>query len=159
MIKIFSSSIILIVMLLTTSCASSEKAKAELLLEVKKIEINAWLNLMPGVSPGKFHLTGEVTLQNKSDDEIKNINLNNITVFSSEEIIYSFKPYFINNMEVDNLNLKAGTDKVFEFGMTEGLKIDESLAKNKIININLNFVSDNGSYSFSVDSVEVEEAY
>ena len=58
-------------MLLTTSCASSEKAKAELLLEVKKIEINAWLNLMPGVSPGKFHLTGEVILQNQGDEEIK----------------------------------------------------------------------------------------
>ena len=62
MIKILCSSIILIVMLLVTSCASSEKPKAELLLKVVKIEINAWLNLMPGVSPGRFHLTGEVTL-------------------------------------------------------------------------------------------------
>jgi len=146
-------------MLLVTSCASSEKAKAELLLKVVKIEINAWLNLMPGVSPGRFHLTGEVTLQNQSDEEIKNISLNNITVYSSEEVIYSFKPYFTNKMEEDYFNLKTGMDQIFEFGMAEGLKIDERLAKNKIMNINLNFVSDKGSYSYLVDSVEVEEAY
>jgi hypothetical protein len=159
MTKFISSSIILIVLLLITSCSCSEKAKAELLLEVEKIEINAWLNLMPGVSPGKFHLTGEVTLQNESDEEIKNISLNKITVYSSEEVIYSFKPYFTNKTEEDNFNLKTGMSKVFRFGMAEGLKIDERLAKNKIININLNFVSGKGSYSYLVDSVEVEEAY
>jgi hypothetical protein len=159
MIKIFYSSIILIVMLLITSCASSEKVNAELLLEVKNIEISAWLNLMPGVSPGKFHLTGEVTLQNQSDEEIKNISLNNITVYSSKEIIYSFKPYFTNKMEDDDFNLKTGLDKIFEFGLTEGSKIDKRLDKNKIININLNFISDKDSHSYSVDSVEVEEAY
>jgi hypothetical protein len=159
MIKIFYSSIILIVMLLITSCAASEKANTELLLEVKKIEISAWLNLMPGVSPGKFHLTGEVTLQNQSDEEINNISLDNITVYSSEQIIYSFKPYFTHKTEIDNLNLKTGMDKVFDFGMEKGLKIHKRLADNKIININLSFVSDKGSYSYSVDSVEVEEAY
>jgi hypothetical protein len=159
MIKSLSSSIILLVILLITSCASSEKANAELLLEVKKIEINAWLNLMPGVSPGKFYLTGEVILQNQGDEEFKNISLNNITVYSSEKVIYSFKPYFTNNTEEDNFNLETGMDKIFGFGLVEGLKIDERLGKNKIININLNFVSDNGSYSSSVDSIEVEKAY
>lgn len=159
MTKFISSSIILIVLLLITSCSCSEKAKAELLLDVVKIEINAWLNLMPGVSPGKFHLTGELTLQNQSDEEIKNISLNNITIYSSEEVIYSFKPYFTHKMEEDNFNLNSGRDKIFSFGMAEGLKIDERLAKNKIINIDLNFVSDKGSYFYSVDSVEVEETY
>jgi len=146
-------------MLLITSCACSEKAKAELLLEVVKIEIDAWLNLLPGVSPGKFHLTGEVTLKNQSDEPIKNISLSNITVYSSEEVIYFFIPYFKNKMEEDNINLKTGMDKIFSFGMAEGLKIDERLARNKIINVNLNFVSDKGSYSYSVDNVKVEETY
>jgi hypothetical protein len=114
---------------------------------------------MPGVSTGKFHLTGDVTLQNISDDEIKNINLDNITVYSSEEIIYSFKPYFTHKLEGDNFSLKTGMEKVFTFGIENGLKIDEKLDKNKFININLNFISDKGSYSYSVDSVKVEEAY
>ncbi len=159
MIKNFSSSIILLVILLITSCASSEKANVELSLEVLKSEINAWLNLMPGVSPGKFHLTGDVSLQNNNDEELNNINLDNITVYSSGEVIYSFKPYFIHKMEGDNFSLKTGMEKVFTFGIENGLKIDERLGKNKFININLNFISDKGSCSYSIDSIKVEEAY
>jgi len=159
MIKFFSGSINLLVILLISSCAYSGKAKVELSLQVVKCEINAWLNLMPGVSPGKFHLTGEVSLQNIADEEVKNINLDNIIVYSSEEVIYSFKPYFKHKMEGDNYNLKKGMDKVYAFGIEKGLKIDGRLDKNKFINIKLNFVADKGSYSYSVDSVEVEEAY
>ena len=114
---------------------------------------------MPGVSPGKFHLTGEVTLQNLSDEEFTNINLDNITVYSSEKVIYSFKPYFTHKLKGDNFSLKSGMNKVFAFGIEDGLKIDEKLDKNKFININLNFISDKGSYSYSVDSVKVEEAH
>ena len=159
MIKFFSCSISLLVILLISSCAYSEKAKVELSLQVVKGEINAWLNLMPGVSPGKFHLTGEVSLRNISDEKIKKINLDNITVYSSEEVIYSFKPYFTNKIEGDNFNLKKGMDKVFVFGIEEGLKIDGRLDKNKFINVKLNFLADKGSYSYSVDSVEVGKAY
>ena len=159
MINFFSGSIILLVILLIISCASSEKANVDLTLIVVKSEINAWLNLMPGVSPGKFHLTGDVSLRNISDKEMKNINLDNITVYSSEEVIYSFNPYFTHKLEGDNFSLKTGMVKVFRFGMEKGLKIDERLGNNKFININLNFISDKGSYSYSVDSVKVEEAY
>ena len=159
MIKFLSGSIVLIVTLFITSCASSEKANVEVSLEVATSEINAWLNLMPGVSPGKFHLTGDVSLQNNSDEEIKNINLDNITVYSSGDVIYSFKPYFTHKIEGDNFSLKTVMEKVFTFGIEDGLKIDERLGKNKFININLNFISNKGSYSYSVDSIKVEEAY
>ncbi|TDJ53247.1 MAG: hypothetical protein E2O46_06020 [Ignavibacteria bacterium] len=159
MIKFFSILIILLVILFITSCVSSEKAKVRVSLEVVKSEINAWLNLMPGVSPGKFHLTGDVSLQNLSDEEIKSISLDNITVYSSEEVIYSFKPYFTPRKRGGNFILKTGMVKVFRFGMEEGLKIDERLGKNKFININFNFISDKGSYPYSIDSVKVQEAY
>jgi len=159
MIKFFSILIILLVILFITSCVSSEKAKVRVSLEVVKSEINAWLNLMPGVSPGKFHLTGDVSLQNLSDEEIKSISLDNITVYSSEEVIYSFKPYFTPRKRGGNFILKTGMVKVFRFGMEEGLKIDERLGKNKFINIDFNFISDKGSYPYSIDSVKVQEAY
>jgi len=159
MIKFFSILIILLVILFITSCVSSEKAKVRVSLEVVKSEINAWLNLMPGVSPGKFHLTGDVSLQNLSDEEIKSISLDNIIVYSSEEVIYSFKPYFTPRKRGGNFILKTGMVKVFRFGMEEGLKIDERLGKNKFININFNFISDKGSYPYSIDSVKVQEAY
>ena len=159
MTKLISISIILLNIFLIMSCSSSEKTKVDLSLEVVKIETNAWLNLMPGVSPGKFHLTGDVSLQNLSDEEIKSISLDNITVYSSEEVIYSFKPYFTPRKRGGNFILKTGMVKVFRFGMEEGLKIDERLGKNKFININFNFISDKGSYPYSIDSVKVQEAY
>ena len=159
MIKLLCCSIILLVILLIISCTSSEKANVELSLEVVNTEINAWLNLMPGVSPGKFHLTGDVSLQNLSDEEIKSISLDNITVYSSGEVIYSFKPYFIHKMKGDNFSLKTGMVKEYTFGIEDRLKIDERLDKSKFLSINLNFIADKGSYSYSIDSVKVEEAY
>jgi hypothetical protein len=62
-------------------------------------------------------------------------------------------------MEGDNFSLKTGMEKVFTFEIENGLKIDERLGKNKFLSINLNFISDKGSYSYSIDSVKVEEAY
>lgn len=160
MTKFLSNSIVLIILFLISNCACSQKKeKAELLLEVVKIEINTWLNLMPGVSPGKFHLTGEVTLKNLGDNDINDISLNKIIVYSSEDFIYTFKPYFKNNLEEDNFNLQKGMPKVFSFGLKEGLKIDERISTSKLINIKLNFVSGKGSYSYLVNNVEVEEAY
>jgi len=114
---------------------------------------------MPGVSPGKFHLTGKVTLQNLGDENINDISLNKITVYSSEEVIYTFKPFFKNNLEEDNFNLKKGMTKIFRFGLAEGLKIDDRIITNKLINIKLNFVSDIGSYSYLVNNVELTEAF
>jgi len=159
MFKFLSNSIILILLLLISNCACSQKTKADLLLKVVKIEINSWLNLMPGVSPGKFHLTGKVTLQNLGDENINDISLNKITVYSSEEVIYTFKPFFKNNLEEDNFNLKKGMTKIFRFGLAEGLKIDDRIITNKLINIKLNFVSDIGSYSYLVNNVELTEAF
>jgi hypothetical protein len=62
-------------------------------------------------------------------------------------------------MEGDNFSLKTGMENEYTFGIEDGLKIDERLDKNKFLSINLNFISDKGSYSYSIDSVKVEEAY
>jgi hypothetical protein len=151
MIKYISDTIILFIPLLINACASSERTNIVLLLEVEKIENSTCLNLMQGLSQGKFHLKGKMTSQNQIDEEIKNINLDNITVYSSEVDLNSFKPYFTNITEEDNFNLKAG--------IAECLNIDEIIVNNKLVNIRLNSVSDDGNYYYSVDRVAVEEAY
>lgn len=148
-----------ILILLSFSCVSSEKNMKELSLKVLKSEVNAWLNLMPGISPGKFHLTGKITFQNLSDNEIKNISLDNLKVYSSEEVIYSFKPFFANKIKEENFNLKKGVVKEFTFGIEKGLKIDERLNDNEFINTTFNFISDEGAYYYSVDSIKVVKAY
>ncbi len=153
------TSLLLFIPFIISSCASSEKANDNLDLIIEKREINAWLNLMPGTSPGKFHLTGEITLKNRGTDEIKNIVLNNITVYSNEEVVYTFTPYFSPKNKKDNYNLGINKEKIFSFGTDNVLKIDERLEKNNKINIKLDFISEQGSISFRLQEIEVERVY
>ena len=45
-----------------------------------------------------------------SDEEIKDVSLTKITVYSSDDVVYSFKPYFTNKMEGNNFNLEIEND-------------------------------------------------
>jgi len=142
-----------------SSCASSEKVNYNFDFSIEKLEINAWLDLMPGTSSGKFHLTGEITLKNKGSDELKNIELNNITVYSNEEVVYTLTPYFSPKNKKDNYNLGINKEKEFSFGTDNVLKIDERLEKNNKIDIKLDFISEQGSIYFKFHDIEVERAY
>jgi len=114
---------------------------------------------MPGTSPGKFHLTGEITLKNRGSDEIKNIELNNITVYSNEDVVYTLTPYFSTKNKKDNYNLGINKEKIFSFGSDNVLKIDERLEINNLINIKLEFISEQGNIHFTFREIEVERAY
>jgi len=153
------TSLLLLIPSIISSCASSEKVNYNLDLSIEKREINAWLNLMPGTSPGKFHLTGEITLKNRGSDEIKNIELNNITVYSNEDVVYTLTPYFSTKNKKDNYNLGINKEKIFSFGSDNVLKIDERLEINNLINIKLEFISEQGNIHFTFREIEVERAY
>ncbi len=153
------TSLLLLIPSIISSCASSEKVNYNLNLSIVKREINAWLNLMPGTSPGKFHLTGEITLKNRGSDEIKNIELNNITVYSNEDVVYTLTPYFSTKNKKDNYNLGINKEKIFSFGSDNVLKIDERLEINNLINIKLEFISEQGNIHFTFREIEVERAY
>ncbi len=153
------TSLLLLIPSIISSCASSEKVNYNLNISIVKREINAWLNLMPGTSPGKFHLTGEITLKNRGSDEIKNIELNNITVYSNEDVVYTLTPYFSTKNKKDNYNLGINKEKIFSFGSDNVLKIDERLEINNLINIKLEFISEQGNIHFTFREIEVERAY
>ena len=153
------TSLLLLIPSIISSCASSEKVNYNLNLSIVKREINAWLNLMPGTSPGKFHLTGEITLKNRGSDEIKNIELNNITVYSNEDVVYTLTPYLSTKNKKDNYNLGINKEKIFSFGSDNVLKIDERLEINNLINIKLEFISEQGNIHFTFREIEVERAY
>ncbi len=153
------TSLLLFIPFNISACASSEKVNDNLALSIEKREINAWLNLMPGTSPGKFHLTGEITLKNNGSNEIKNIDLNNITVYSNEEVIYTLTPFFSPKNKKDNFNLEIKKEKIFSFGTDNVLKIDDRLEKNNKIDIKLEFISEQGSIYFRFLDIEVKRAY
>jgi len=153
------TSLLLLIPSIISSCASSERVNYNLNLSIVKREINVWLNLMPGTSPGKFHLTGEITLKNRGSDEIKNIELNNITVYSNEDVIYTLTPNFSPKNKKDNYNLGINKEKIFSFGSDNVIKIDERLEINNLINIKLEFISEQGNIHFTFREIEVERAY
>ena len=153
------TSLLVFIPFIFSSCASSKKVNDKLDISIEKQEINAWLNLMPGKSPGEFHLTGEITLKNRGLNEIKNIELNNITVYSIEEVIYTLTAYLSPKNKKDNYNLGVNEEKEFSFGTNNVLKIDERLGKNNKIDIKLDFISEQGDISFRYHDIEVEWAY
>ena len=86
--------IFLSISILLIECMSSEKVTGGLQMAIVNSKVNAWLNLMPGTSPGTFHLVGEITIENKSDGDIEDIKLDSVSIYSKTGEIYSIVPYF-----------------------------------------------------------------
>ncbi|MEJ2195822.1 MAG: hypothetical protein P8X73_13325 [Ignavibacteriaceae bacterium] len=147
------------VILLGLSCSTSEKINNKLSLDVVQASVDAWFDLMPGASPGKFHLTGEIKLANSNTIDINNLNLSAITVYSNTEVIYSFEPYFNPKIKEDEYSLKSGSRNELIFGSKAGLKIDSRLEANNVCDVTLNFEFDEGNFMYQVKYVEIIRTY
>ena len=140
-------------------CSTSEQNDNKLSVDVVLTTVDAWFDLMPRTSPGKFHLSGEITLANSNSIDIENLNLKTITVYSNAEVIYTFKPYFSTKLKEDDYSLKIGSSKEFKFGTEAGMKIDPRLEENNIIDakLNINFGEDN--FVYEIKDIEIKRAY
>ena len=147
------------VILLSVSCSTSEKTNNKLSVNVVQISVDAWIDLMPGSSPGKFHLAGEIKLANSNSIEINNLNLGEITIYSNSEVIYSFEPYFNPKFKKDEYSLNTGGNKEFIFGTKTGLKINSKLEANNICDVNLYITFDEGNFIHQVKDVEIKRTY
>jgi len=125
---------------------------------VVQCSIDAWFDLLPGMLPGKFHLSGENKLSNANSVDKENLNLNAIKVCSNTEFIYSFEPYFIPKSKKDDYSLKSDRTE-FIFGTKAGLKIDSRLEANNVCEVTLNFEFDEGNFIYQVDDVEIIRTY
>ncbi len=94
-------------------------------LSVKPVELNAWVNLMPG-SSAAFYLSGRLILVNNSPDTVKKINFEKISVSQGSGKIYEFVPSvrFRNNnravLSFDSAEVSFKNNK----GLPAGSKID-----------------------------------
>lgn len=141
-----------------TGCSSSNVEKETLDIKLINLSIDSWLNLMPG-SPGKFHLQGELTVKNSGEDKLNDLELKNILVYSEEEFVYNIVPYFSLKNKQEEKNILPGDQRNFVFGTESGLRADEILMKNNLINVKLDFVAEQGVYSFMEKEIPVERAY
>lgn len=150
---------ILLISLATFACSSGKPGEDNILqIEVDVSDLNCWLNLMPG-KPGKFHLLGELTIKNKGSEVIEELKLDKIGVFSSKELVYSFPPFFnLKNLNEAN-SIEPGSSKEFTFGIDTGLKADERLMANNLIDIEMKFICGSEFYQLQLNDIIVEQAY
>ena len=149
---------LILVTLTLIACSSSKTGEEKLQLDIEVNELHPWLNLMPG-SPGKFHLLGELKITNPDSEVIEEIKLDKIIIYSDKEVVYSFYPFF-NLKDLSEVNsIESGGNKEFTFGVESGLKVDERLMINNLIDIKMNFISDSKYYQLNLNDIIVEQAF
>ena len=141
------------------ACSSSENLNGYSPIELTSSHIDAWLNMMPGTSPGTFHIIGEIALQNNSETELDSMEMSNITVYCDSEVVYTFKPKFESEPGDNDPFFKPGTNKIFRIRTGKGLNINETIIRYKKINLKLNFITNLGEQFFEIKNIKVERAY
>jgi hypothetical protein len=150
---------VFLAILFLLGCSSAENLSGDLQIEMTKYYIDSWLNLMPGTSPGTFHLTGDFTLKNNGTVEVDSVNLIKITTYADSQEVYTFKPVFRLKSGEVNYSLQPGDAKEFTFGTGQGLRINDLLMKYKRIDIKLELNTNRGEHYYKINNIEVVRAY
>jgi hypothetical protein len=126
--------------------------------EIKIIEVESWLNLMPG-GPGSFHLSGEFSIHTDPDNVIMDLKLSEITVYSGEDLLYAIKPVFQYSRTEPDYSMNKNKIEVYQFYTESGLEINEILMGNNKINVEFNFVVEEEVIKKTMNDIEVTRAY
>jgi len=149
---------LILVIFIFIGCSSTKSGKETFQLDVEVTDLYAWLNLMPG-SPGKFHLLGELKITNPGNHVIEELKLDKIKVYSDKELVYSFYPFF-NQKDLSKVNsIEPGGSREYTFGVESGLKVDDRLMTDNLIDIEMKFISDLKFYQLNLNDIVVEQAY
>lgn len=137
--KIILLSKVLILIGLITSCSSNLSEKNFDELDIKIVDVQSWLNLMPG-GPGSFHISGKYELPEELDE--REIFLDKIIVIENGKEIYNL------NAELQFVNNSLEGIKEFTFTNNYQTKIEPILLQKDTIDIRL---------IFSVNSLPVKK--
>lgn len=127
-------------------------------VDVKIVEINSWLNLMPG-GPGSFYLSGEVAIYSDTDNMIIDLDLNEVLVYSKKELLYSYKPVFKYSRTEPDYSPDSKRIEIYQFYTESGLQIRDVLMGDNLINVELIFKIDDNEIKKIFNDVEVTRAY
>lgn len=142
--------------LFTSNCAGVKETCND--VEVKVLEINSWLNLMPG-GPGSFHLSGEFSLFHENEEVECEISIVKIQVYYNDELIYSFKPLIQYSRTEQKSNQLNRLTEVFQFFTETGLEIREPMMAAEFIDVELLFEIDDKNVFERINEVELTRAY
>ncbi len=126
--------------------------------EIRIIEINSWLNLMPG-GPGSFHLSGEFTLFQENDEIHYQIEIKKISVYTKNKLIYTFKPELHFSGTEPDISAVNKIAKVYQFFTGSGLEISEQIMAAESIDVELHFILNKQNIIFQLNDIELTRAY
>lgn len=151
MMKKISLKIVLLVFgFMLTACSSNLAEKDLDKLNIKILDVQSWLNLMPG-GPGSFHISGKYQLPEDLNE--KEIFLEKIIVFDNEKEIYSLTAelQFITNSP-------AGV-KEFTFSNFYQTKIEPIIMQKESIDVKLVFSINDNLITKYFKSIQLIRAY
>jgi hypothetical protein len=140
------------------SCSSSGQKNEQQKIEADIIELNTWLNLMPG-RPGQFFLQGEIVVKNLSDESFDVISVENIKVYAKEELIFNFIPILEVKDQKDDLILEPHSSKEFRFRTDGGIRLGSIEIPEDKIDVKFSVTAGIYKYDFELNDINVERAY
>ena len=146
-----------IVFIFPGCCAEKLPDNNKLNLIINVVKSYAWINLMPGARHS-FHLSGEIKIQNNSDEPITNLKLWQITVYDDSIEVLKFKPLFSNLKDKSVTGFIPKDLKDFSIAAPDKINIDK-FRNLKVINLLLKFSSDDKTFDYKIDNVEIERVY
>jgi len=136
--------------LTANSCSSSVLDKNQLGNQIKILEVQAWLNLMPG-GPGSFHIVGKYSISSGLNQKL--IQLKEIIILSNEKQIYKITPNTETNHTISE------EEKEFSFYSNSQLKIAEEIRDKNEITAMFIFTHGDEIIEKTISQVELTRAY
>jgi len=138
--------------LLFISCSTPQVHLKDLSEQIKIVDVQAWINLMPG-GPGSFHLIGVY----ECTDTIKcDAKLANIKVFSDSELIYELnKDSFTCESQIES-HLQPIK---YNFYTNPGIKLNEKIQIVEKVDVKLIFDFDGSTMEKDYNDIFLTRAY
>jgi hypothetical protein len=134
------------------SCSTTQIQLKDLSEQIKIVDVQAWINLMPG-GPGSFHITGvyECTDTVKCDAKLAAIK-----IFSDSALIYELnKDNFTCESQIENhLTLLK-----YNFYTKPGIKLNEKIQIVEKVDVKLIFDFDGSTIKKDYSGIILTRAY
>lgn len=148
--KIVLNIVLLVFGFMLTACSSNLTEKDLDRLNIKIVDVQSWLNLMPG-GPGSFHITGKYQLPNNLNE--KEIFLDKIIILDNEKEIYSL------TAELQFVNNSTTGIKEFTFTNHYQTKIEPILMQKDSVDIEIVFSVNGNSIQKEFNKIPLTRAY
>lgn len=149
-LKYITKSIFFVLILI--SCTTSQDQSNKLAEQIRIIDVESWLNMMPG-GPGSFHIIGKYEC---TDTVVCSANLKNIKIYSDSTLIYDLqKDNFTIEKQIEQ-NIKNIS---YSFYTQPGIKLNDRIQSIEKVNVKLIFNFKDVIIEKNVNDIILTRAY